>query len=85
MNTPEVIDDLKKAGGFVEVHRIYNFRCHREATDGTHTVNVEITDMGESNPNARYSVLQLKITAKSRGAILEAPSTKRWQWFIGSI
>jgi hypothetical protein len=57
MNTPEIIEELKKAGRFVEAHRIYNFRCHREATDGSHTVNVEITDMGDSNPNARYSVI----------------------------
>jgi hypothetical protein len=64
MNTPEIIEQLKKAGSFVEVHRLYHFRCHRESA-GTHTVDVEITDMGESNPNARYSVIATQDDGKT--------------------
>ena len=53
MDTLSVLKILKTEGGFDEVHHISHFRCYRKGKK----VDVEITDMGDENPNARFQVM----------------------------
>jgi hypothetical protein len=64
MNTPEIIEQLKKSSQLCRGPSLFHFRCHRESA-GTHTVDVDITDMGQSNPNARYSVIATQDDGKT--------------------